>query len=43
MLPPDVVTIATLAESLLKRDWLDEDSVREKGAKHNELLQTVIE
>nr|XP_054752442.1 Fanconi anemia group D2 protein-like [Lytechinus pictus] len=35
--------IATLAESLLKRDWLDEDGVREKGAKYNELLQTVIE
>ncbi|XP_071510780.1 Fanconi anemia group D2 protein-like [Diadema antillarum] len=35
--------IASLAESLLKRDWMSEDGLPLKGAEHNEQLQQVLE
>lgn len=33
---------ATAAQSFLKREWLDAEGQREKGAKHNENLQFLL-
>ncbi|XP_038054583.1 Fanconi anemia group D2 protein-like isoform X2 [Patiria miniata] len=35
-------SIADMAEGLLKREWLNQDGLIEKGAKHNELLQSLL-
>ncbi|XP_022104971.1 Fanconi anemia group D2 protein-like isoform X2 [Acanthaster planci] len=35
-------SIANMAVGLLKREWLDQDGQAEKGAKHNELLQSLL-
>jgi hypothetical protein len=33
---------ATVAQTFLKREWLDAEGQREKGAKHNENLQFLL-
>ncbi|XP_071810263.1 Fanconi anemia group D2 protein-like [Asterias amurensis] len=40
--PDNRKKLASLSEGLLKREWLGSDGQREKGAKHNEVLQRLI-
>ncbi|KAJ8302253.1 hypothetical protein KUTeg_021240 [Tegillarca granosa] len=37
-----ILEIAKVSEGFLKREWLDANGEREKGSKHNENLQIVI-